>query len=159
MRCLCSVIGRSCYKHHFCCDKTSVMTSTCLSWQNISFVATKVCVSWQTSCCHDKHTFVTTKGMFLLQQTHFVGVVLLRQIFVATKVLYMHFVTYVILSCQKFCRNKRIFCCDKRCILSQQKCLSWQNLSQQKWSLRQLPSVIVYADPTPTQTPVGLIRP
>ena len=70
MRCLCSVIGRSCYKHHFCCDKTSVMTSTCLSWQNISFVATKL-LSWQAHVCHDK-TYLLLRQKYACHDKHHV---------------------------------------------------------------------------------------
>ena len=74
--CRFSIIGGSCHKYHFCCDKH--MFVTCLSCkaggQNVSFVITKVCLSWQNFChnkivCHDKYlswkqffkTFVATK--------------------------------------------------------------------------------------------------
>ena len=71
---------------------------TCLSRQNLSFVATKVWLSWQNICC-DKHIFVATK-------------VLSWQIFVATN---------VILSWQKFC-------CNKLTVVATNTCLSWQNM-------------------------------
>ena len=73
-----TIIGGSCHKYHFCGNKRSVMTNMSvvtnmfLSWQNMSFVTTKVCSSQQNFCrdkimfvatniCHDKHVFVTTK--------------------------------------------------------------------------------------------------
>ena len=42
-------------QQNFCCDKLIfVATNTCLSWQNTSFVVTKVRLSWQTHVCCDK---------------------------------------------------------------------------------------------------------
>ena len=55
-----AVIGRSCHRYHFCCNRSFVMTNICLSQQNMSFVMTKVCLSWQ-NCCHDKHVFCLDK--------------------------------------------------------------------------------------------------
>ena len=43
-----SIIGGSCHKHHFCCNRCFVATNMCLSWQNTSFVVTKACLSQQT---------------------------------------------------------------------------------------------------------------
>ena len=67
-----NIIGGSCHKYHFCRDKyVFVMTNTCFSWQNTSFVATKVCLSRQNfgvtniifsrkMFCHDKLAFAVT---------------------------------------------------------------------------------------------------
>ena len=63
----------------FCCDKlTFVVTNTCLTWQNMFFVVTKLCL-WQNFCC-DKHMFVATNICDKCATN-------MRQIFVATKVL------------------------------------------------------------------------
>ena len=85
---------KPCHKYHFCRDKSFVVTNMHSSWQNTSFVATKVCLSRQTRVCHDrylccnkilswqkyfvmtnnsvtkkfccsKHTFVVTKDVFV----------------------------------------------------------------------------------------------
>ena len=37
-----TITGGSCHKYHFCRDKHFVATNTCLSWQNTSFVTTKL---------------------------------------------------------------------------------------------------------------------
>ena len=72
-----SIIAGNCHKYHFCGDKQIVATNTCLSRQNMSFVATRVYLSrqnlcrdqnissGQTSFCRDKHTFVATKMIFV----------------------------------------------------------------------------------------------
>ena len=92
------IIGRSCHKYHFCCDKDAFVVTRCvLLRQNfrcdfcsdkLIFVATntfvlrkhlflcvtKVCLSWQTRVCCDK-SFVATKifchNIILLQQAYF----------------------------------------------------------------------------------------
>ena len=66
-----SIIGGSCYKYHFCHDKTFVPTKLCLSRQKTCFVATNTCLSRQKQVCRDKSKLVATK-------------VLSRQTFVAT---------------------------------------------------------------------------
>ena len=104
----------------------------CLSWQNVSFVATKVCLpqhlskiflSQQKFChdkylcllqkkfCHDKHTFVTTK---------------------------------LCLSWQMFCHDKSMFVATNILLLQQKMCFVTTNtcLSQQKRYLWQLPPMI-----------------
>ena len=48
------------HRYNFCCDKSFVLTNTCLSQQNMSFVMTKVCLSRQKNGC-EKHIFVLTK--------------------------------------------------------------------------------------------------
>ena len=75
-----SIIGRSCHKYHFCCEKNMFVvtkhvfchdknmfvatnicwTSLLLSQQNTSFVVTKACLLRQ-NFCPDKHNFVMTK--------------------------------------------------------------------------------------------------
>ena len=96
-----SVIGGSCYKYHFCCDKRFVATDTCLSRQNTSFVATKVCrdksfiakeLSRQNIFCRDR-TFVTTN---ICREKH-------------------NFVSVKVLSRQAyFCRDKHVFLATKQ---------------------------------------------
>ena len=85
------IIGGSCHKYNFCCDKSLVARNTCLSWQTC-VCHNKTCLllqqkhachdktlSWQNYVCHDKslvatntclsqqkfclhkHTFVSTK--------------------------------------------------------------------------------------------------
>ena len=111
-----SIISGNCHKYHFCRNKTSVATSMCLSWQNTSFVVTKVRLLRQNFCCN-KITFVTTK-YFCRNKT-----------VVATNI----------------CRNKNVlwqayFCHDKRHekqVLVTTKLSSWQ-----KWYLWQLPPII-----------------
>ena len=91
---------------------------TCLSWQNMSFVTTKVCLSrqkylsqhtfaaskdvlsWQTRVCHDKSMLVMTKLVTA-------KLCLSRQIFVMTTVLSQQ---TKVLSQQAI---KDVFCCDK----------------------------------------------
>ena len=106
------IIGGSCHKYHFCCDKDAFVVTRCvLLRQNfrcdfcsdkLVFVATNtfvlrkhifLCV-WQKYACHDKHVFVATK--VLLQQKYFVttNIILLQQAY---------------------------FCCNKRCVLLWQK--------------------------------------
>ena len=103
-----TITGGSCNKYHFCCDKSFVVTNTCLLWQKYTccdktFVQTKLCLSWP-------FVLVVTKALSW-QKTCFV-------------------VTNVCLSGQKylknwsweacfchdknmFCRNKHMFCHDK----------------------------------------------
>ena len=107
------IIGGSCLKYHFCCNKKRVLSrQTCVCGdKNMSFVATKVCLLQQNFCpnkkigatknwmrqayfCHDKHVFVATKHLSLQQRyachdkTFVVtNKCLLRQIFVEAKVL------------------------------------------------------------------------
>ena len=91
--------------HSFVATKvvaTSILLSnTCLSWQNMSFVMTKVCLLWHNSCCdkhafvvtnivllhqklcHDKHTVVTPKELFC----HDTLVSVATNVFVATKMI------------------------------------------------------------------------
>ena len=119
---------------------------THLSWQNTSFVATKVYLLRQ-NFCHDKIMFVTTKYFLTTNICHD------KHMFVMMKVLLW----------------QAYFCQDKRCVLSWQTCvfhnksklvmtnllLSWQNmcfvmtnmclcLSQQKRYLWQLLPMIAY---------------
>ena len=78
-RILKSIIGRSCHKYHFCCDKhVFVTTNICC---DRSFVKTNI------FCC-DKHNFVMTKvwsrqAYFYLDKRH-------------------------VLTKEKFCRDKNI---------------------------------------------------
>ena len=146
-----TIIGGSCHKYNFCCNKSFVTTNTCLLQQNTSFVVTKVCLSWQVlsqifvcvfvavklllqqifvvtniillwqNVCHDKHTFVITNTCLSWQNTSFVT-------------------TKICLSRQSFCHNKHVLvatnvCRDKSFVtpsilLSQQKTcfdvLMWQ---------------------------------
>ena len=81
----------------FCCDKhLFFMTNTCLSWQNMSFVVTKVCLSQHifvaTNICHN-NSFVTTKIFCGDKHKYFATKVLSRQSY---------------------------FCHNKRCVLSWQ---------------------------------------
>ena len=125
-----TIIGGSCQKYHFCCNKSFVATNMCLSWQNThllqqnvfchdksmfaccdkTFVTTKWCLSWKIFL--SQHVFVMTKVLswkeyfccnkrhVLLWQTH---VCHNKSKLVATKVLLQ----------QKYvCRDKK-FCCDK----------------------------------------------
>ena len=85
------IIGRSCHKYNFCCNKSFIVT-------NMSFVVTKVCLLWQTFC--EKIMFVATKWHSTNIQQKFCCD---KHNFVATKVL----------SWQKYA------CCDKK-PLSQQ---------------------------------------
>ena len=120
-----SIIGGSCHKYHFCCDKSFVVTNTCLLQQNTSFVVTKYFVStklllWQIfvttniillwqKFCHDEHVF------FLQQKTCFVttNMCLLQQkyaccdkTFVATKL--------CLLQQNYVCRDKNDTCSSSR---------------------------------------------
>ena len=93
-------MGRSCYKYHFCRDKSFVTTEVCmlrqifvttniiLLWQNMCFVTANTCLLQQKFACHTI-TFVATK-LCLLQQY---------------------------LSWQKFSHDKQ-FCCNKRFVLT-----------------------------------------
>ena len=114
-----TIIGRSCHKYHFCGNKSSVMTNVLvmtnmfLSWQNMSFVMTKVCslqqnLSWQifvmiNMClwqkfCHHKHTFVMTKDMFCHDKILFVATnICCDKKFVTTKILSYFVATKIIL--------------------------------------------------------------
>ena len=48
------IIGGSCHKHDFCCDKRFVVTIVCLS-QQLWVCCDKTCLlSWQKYACHDK---------------------------------------------------------------------------------------------------------
>ena len=95
----------------------------CLSWQNTSFVATKVWLPWQNFCCNkimfvatkyrqkfcrDKHMFVATK--VLLQQAYFCHnkrhLLPWQNVFDATKVLSWH--NYV---CHNKYLSRQNFCC------------------------------------------------
>ena len=118
------IIGGSCHKYHFCCNKTFVyflsnktfvVTNTCLSRQNTSFVERKVCLLRQ-NFSRDKLIFVMTK--YFCRNKH---------VFVATK---------VSLSWQNFCYDiivcfDIIVCCDKNMfattkLLSGQRLYLWQ---------------------------------
>ena len=118
------IIGGSCQMYNFCSNKSFVMTNMCLclSWQNVSFVATKVSF-WRnksflvTNICCNKHMFVVKKG--LSWQAYFCHD---KGYFVATKVSLLQ---------QNLCRDKIMFvatkvlsqvyfCCDKRHVLSGQ---------------------------------------
>ena len=67
-----NIVGGSCHMYHFCHGKyVFVMTDTCLSWQNTSFVTTKVYLSRQNFAvtniilsrkmfCRDQLTFAAT---------------------------------------------------------------------------------------------------
>ena len=105
-----SIIGGSCHKYHFCCNKSFVMT-LCLSW--LKKKSTNICHNkhnlvmtkglwWQAYFCHDKHVFVMTNHAFCCDKSMLVATkVLSRQnIFGTTK--------------------QACFCCDKRCVLSWQ---------------------------------------
>ena len=74
------IIGGSCHKYNFCCDKCFVATNTwlrqtCLSQQNTFFVARKLCfcqvlVATKIFCCDKhKHTFCHDKRHVLSRQT------------------------------------------------------------------------------------------
>ena len=107
------IIGRSCHKHHMCLspqkyacrDKTFVATNTSLLPQK---------------CCHDKHTFVTTKHMFVATK-----VSLSLENFCHDKIMFagtnISFVATKIRLSQQAC-----FCRDKRRVLSRQKWYFWQ---------------------------------
>ena len=109
----------------------------CLSWQNTSFVMTKVCLPRQ-NVCHDKIMFVGTK-VLLRQKTCYV--------FVVTKISLSgqnYVVTEICLLQQKFCCDKHsfvmikdMFCCDKHVFVETK--LSWRR----KWYLWQLLPMIV----------------
>ena len=104
------IIGVSCHKYHFCCDKCFGVTNTCLLQQNTSFVTTKVCLSWQTYFCHNK-TFVATN------------------IIVMTKLLWWQ--AYFFHDKHMFVVTKHILCNKKSMLVTtklllQETCLSWQ---------------------------------
>ena len=129
-RSLCSVIGRSCHKYHFCCHKTFVTANMCLSRTVLSWQA-YFCHDKRRVFCHNKHVFVAAKVS--LSQQKFCHD---KNMFAATNVF-----------------SQAYFCCNKRCILS------WQTLvchdkhvfamtklwSQQKWHLWQLPPMTVFS--------------
>ena len=85
------IIGGSCHKYRFCCNKSKLVATNVLSrqifvvtkvllWQNM-FVATKL-LSWQITFIMTKDCFVVT-NMHLSQQTH----VCCDKTFVTTKML------------------------------------------------------------------------
>ena len=96
------IIGWSCHKCDFWHNKSSVTTSTSLSWQKMCFVTAKslsrqnMCLSWHKNVCCDKHTclsqqtFCRDKHVLSRQtclssrQTHFCHD---KTVFVATKLL------------------------------------------------------------------------
>ena len=94
-----TIIGGSCYKYHFCREKTRL-----LSGQNTSFVATKL-LSQQAYFCRDKH---------LSGQTYFVATkVLPRRLLLSRQTRVCRDKTRL-LSQQKCCRDKHVFWpCDK----------------------------------------------
>ena len=126
------ITGGSCHKYLFGRNKSFVVTNSCLSRQNMSFVTTKVYL-WQ-NLCRNKHNFITTK--VLLQQAYFCR----------NKISFV--MTEICLSRQTFFHNKHVlvatnichkktFVATKSLLLWQQKthfvmtntntCLSWQN--------------------------------
>ena len=142
-----TIIGGSCQKYHFCCNKSFVATNMCLSWQNthLSQQITKrvFCHDKSMFACCDK-TFVTTKWCLSWK------IFLSQNIFVMTKVLswkayFCCNKRHVLLRQTHVCHNKsklvatklllrqKYVCHDKSCVvtsilLSRQKtCLSWQN--------------------------------
>ena len=117
---------------------TSIIFSTTniLSWQNMSFLVTKVCSSWlfvATNICHDKHNFVATK--FCCDKLTFV-------------------MTHVCCNKTHLLSWQKYACCDIKIsffvflvtkVLSQQAyfCLDkGRVLLRQKWYLWQLPPVL-----------------
>ena len=58
-----NIIGGSCHKYYFCCDKSFVMlvTNACLLWQNMSLLRQKYAGLVVTNICYNKHNFVATK--------------------------------------------------------------------------------------------------
>ena len=135
-----TVIGGSCQKYNFCCNKSFVATNMCLSWQNthlsqqnMSSVMTKVCLpavtkllSQQNDVCHEKYF---CHNMCLSWQKFYHG----KHTFVATKDVFccdkrMFVTTKISLLQQNFCCDKNMFvvtnvllwqayfCHDKRCV-------------------------------------------
>ena len=105
-----------------------VVTNTCLSQQNTSFVTTKVCLS---------KTFVVTNTNVILSRQNFccnkltfvaTNTCLLWQIFVATKI-FCHDKSFVAASI--------LLSLQKRCFVASNTCFSWQ-----KFYLWQLPPII-----------------
>ena len=100
-----SVVGGSCHKCHFCCDKTHLLLGQKYAYHDKSFVMNfliyhnKTFVT--TNICRDKHNFVMTINFFATT-----SILLLRQntSFVMTK---------VCLSRQKFCHDKHVFVMTK----------------------------------------------
>ena len=107
-------------KHVFCCDKSMLAATKCLSQQN--YVGhDKICLLWQKFCC-DKHTFVVTKDVFCREENTCLSQQKLR------------------LSQQNFCHNKKYVCRNKSfavtrtlslrqkmCFVTTHTCLLWQS--------------------------------
>ena len=133
----------------FCHDKhVFTMTNMCLSWQNMSFVATKVYQKYACTSCSDKKKKIMTE-LCLSRQSIFVAIniCLDKHVFVTTKLLSWQAYFYC---------NKEAFCCDK-CVhhdkskLVMIKLLSWQNyvchdkyLSWQKYVMTKVLSQQAY---------------
>ena len=94
--------------------------------------ATGIIFSWQNMSCCDKCVFFNTKYVFCCD----------KNVFVATNIILLQ---------QKFCRDKHIFCRDKRHVLLWQTLVcrdklvfvATKHLSRQKWYLYQLPPIII----------------
>ena len=70
-----SMIGGSCHKYRFCCNKRRVLSQQTGVCCNKSMLVTTNIIFLQQNFCHDKQNFVTPKDVFchdkcvLLQQT------------------------------------------------------------------------------------------
>ena len=153
------IIGGSCHRYHFCCDKSFVVKKLCSSWQNIlvMFCHDKTFVT--TNICHVKHNCVATRlvatSILLLQQT-FVFVITKHvfcceikyachdktccdeNLFVATKVLSSRF------SHDKFYHDKPTFVVTKDVFFHDKHVfVVTKHLSQQKLYLWHLPPMIL----------------
>ena len=89
------IIGRSCHKYNFCCNKSFIVT-------NMSFVVTKVCLLWQTFC--EKIMFVATKWQIFNKSFVATNIILLRQKFCHDKSM---------LVVTKPLSQQNYVCCDK----------------------------------------------
>ena len=55
-----TIIGRSCHKYDFCCDKTRLLLLQKCVCHDKAFIATKVFVATKIFCCN-KHNSVVAK--------------------------------------------------------------------------------------------------
>ena len=103
-----SIVGGSCHKCNFCCDKSFVTTNMCLLRRKF---------------CHNKHVFVVTKQLFCHDKSMFVATKLCQD-----KYDKMFVVTNIILSQQNFCHGKRRVLLWQMCVCYNKTCLWWQNI-------------------------------